>query len=1033
MKTTMKQRLIWMLIAILTLSGTLVGLTSCSENDDNPVLNPFTDKIVGKWFTEYDKLGTVPGEEEGDDPIPYEKMMQFYIFEDDGTGYWTVFAVGDYNWPVQQYGSLIGMEHAWGYFKYQVTNDGTVTITRPNALDTEPHIEWTLRFDGDKLVGNDNDITFTLSPATETQELMITQWDNQNHGGALSSSYNINASRVKWGAQGSIVEPLTVDNWQDHDDIFIYVQNGGDKDIYDAESGAELHGYEHHKLPWAASATLSPNLPERIWKEVWNNGEMEGNPWKLAMMHIGENSTKNGNFLAFYNQYTGILRFFFYIHESITSNGSTHWWGVQMNDRLASRSVFRYGVPLDRSITNAAARAAINQPDVMGQLISPWVSNNFNGASVPLQAGWWAFDVDLSVYRGNESTINTLGDRDNALSLNLYAKQNMQVELQSLFEGTMDGNLNLEATYANSENGKTSELGDFIKKAEDYGGKVMEIGSGIKDVIEATMEGNPIAQLKGLYSLGKKGATMAGIIEEESTEPDKLTGMKGTINMTMKGKMDTKGLLSTASGINGFAGMVLKRDNFLYNNCPTFGEGIWNLEEAPVVYCTNAYIYWRYYYAPSPEDNDEVLEVRSTDGKSPFGGQYKSVFQMDTPNDPLRFISKEPYAGYVCFFDPASIKLKLNPNVFTPQEIANAKVYAVCGVRSGADFGSNEGYRTAQKLQGSLFDHSVAHPYDNRPLSEAPFDALSSSADKLGLEIGKKFKVNEVNGAQRGVFGRGDDEYLIEPQALRGGTSKHMMPAYEVNVTVVVEHNGKPIVYSRTYLPEFKTMDASTAAKLTSAQLMEKKPANYVADVYKQQTNHIIDISKWIQRTPTPVQGTALGRSKEFLVVYGYYYDKPTEAFPYLIDGDITTKWCSEKETKNYGWSIIPPYIFTYNTAVTPGDDRKVWVIEFKTNFPITPTGFDLTTANDAAVFPGRNPVHMAIFARDSGYNWLRIDNHNLTLNLPAQNMFTKSYKLTEGENAKDKQYFRIEIFHTIDDADDGYMQLGEFKFTYDD
>ena len=264
-----------------------------------------------------------------------------------------------------------------------------------------------------------------------------------------------------------------------------------------------------------------------------------------------------------------------------------------------------------------------------------------------------------------------------------------------------------------------------------------------------------------------------------------------------------------------------------------------------------------------------------------------------------------------------------------------------------------------------------------------------------------------------------------------------MMPAYEVNVTVVVEHNGKPIVYSRTYLPEYKSMDAAEVVKFTPEKLMEQKPANYSADVYKQQADHVIDISKWMQRTLNPIAGTTLVRGKDF-PTWVYRYDKPTEAFPYLIDGDITTKWCSEKETKDHGFSLIKPFFSGYkDTAVTPGDDRKVWALEFKTNFPITPTGFTLTTANDAGVFPGRNPTHMAIFTingenyKDYTNDWVRIDNHNQTLNLPGQNMATKSYKLTEPQNAKNKQYFRIEIFQTADDGE--YMQLGEFKFNYDD
>jgi len=1019
----MRKRILWMLAAILTICGT-TAFTSCSEEDDNSV-SPKMAQLPGTWYTEYDQPGMI---EVGDSVITYSKVVQACIFNDDGRGRWYRIYLDNLSEPIEEEGGWYS-----GDFNYSVDNDGLVSIKiidNPNGATA-----WNLLMNNGVLTGNFQDKAFNLKNATDDEKDRL--WYYVSYIWGSGDTFNINSERVKWGPQGSIVEPLTADNWQDHEDIFIFVQNGGDKDIYNADTGYELHGFEHHKLPWATSANESPNLPESVWKEVWNNGEKVGNPWSLVMMQIGENTVKNGNFLAFYNKLTGVLRFFFYVHESITSNGSTHWWGVQMNDRLASRSVFRYGVPLDRSITNAASKAAINQPDFMGQLITPWVSNNFNGSSLPMQAGWWAFDVDLSVYRDKEATVSSIGTRDNALSLNLYAKENMQAELTSLFEGTMDGNLNLEATYANSENGKTSELGDFIKKAEDAVGQVMEIGTGIKDIVEATMTGNPIAQLKGIYALGKKGATMAGLMEETNDEPDKLTGMKGTINMTMKGKMDTKGYLSANRGVNGFAGMVMKRDNFLYDNCATFGEGIWNLEEAPVVYYTNAYIYWMYYWGNVKDgkyssEKGDVAEVRSTKTKSPFGGQYeKAYYGYD---DVRSILSKEPYAGYVCYFDPSSIKLKLNPNVFSPDEIANAKVYAICGVRSNNSFGSTESYRTAQKLASSEFDFSSNYPYLNRPVGEAPFDALSSSSDKLGLEVGKKFAVNEIGGSQRGVFGRGDEEYLIEPQALRGGSSKHMMPAYEVNVTVVVEHEGKPIVFSRTYLPQYQSMNVSDVVNFTSAELMKKRPDNYSEEVYKQQANHILDVSKWMRRTLNPIYGTTLCGGKSFLGLgLGYQFDKETESFPYLIDGDITTKWCSSVECKDEGVSVIRPFFSGFqDKAVTPGDDRYVWAMEFNTNFPITPTGFTVTTGNDSGVFHGRSPVHLAIFAADGRYGngWVRIDNHNLTLNLPKQNSFTKAFTLTQPENAKNSQYFRIEIFATIDEDAD-CMQLGEFQFTY--
>lgn len=1022
-----------MLLATIVVCSSGMILSACSEYD-NPVQKPVysADEIVGEWSMTYDYSGTISNyigkDTQAQPQTAYTRVMDFYHFLADGTGVWNRYYFNDDS--EQPFADLGGGSGGLGAFSYQFESNGSVQLQLTNvnqALEgTEsyyaPQTRQLIYSDGKLQAEGVEAQLLTLEKVDAGLQLVLAEWHRGLHGGAgLFGSYNINSQTVKWGPQGEVVEAFTADNWQEHNDIFIYVQDGGDNTIYDVDNNVPLYGYEHHRLPWAPGANESPNLPENIWKDVWNNGVKEGNPWRLAIMQIGENTVKNGNFLAFYNQYTGVLRFFFYVHESITSNGSTHWWGLQMSDKLASRSVFGYPAPMDRDITTNEAKAALNQPNFMGQLVSPWVANNFNGSSVPLQAGWWAYDLDLSVYRGNEATVANSSDRDNALLMNLFAKGNMQVELASLFDGTMDGSLNLEATYANSEKGKTSELADFVGKAKD-------IGMGVKDVVAAALSKDVVGSLKGIVALGKKGATMAGVMEEEK-DPNQLTGMKGTINMSMKGKMDTKGLISSNSGISGFAGMVMKRDNFMFDNLTGFGEGVWNLEQAPVVYYTNAYVGWHSYDDTSMWF-DIYFRENYSDKWSPFGGQV--FYNKNSVNT----LGKEPQVGYVCYFDPSSIKLQLNPNLFTPEEIANAKVYAICGVRKDAKFGSTAAYRAAQKLHSGKLVVSDPYRYFNRPFTEAPFDALSNYDDKQGMQAATKFGVETYEGRQVGVFGRGDATYLIEPQALFGdnkttGEVAGYMPAYEVDVVVVVEHNGNPIVYNRTYLPEYKSIHLKDMPEMDANDIAASKPANYVASIYEKQMEHVQEIWKWSRRTVTPYAGTyPVGYVRELFGdgVYRDEKDDIKEVYPQLFDGDVTTKWCSSVYCRD---DSEGKGLERYN-AVTPGDLRKVWWAECFTRFPVSPTGFKLTTCKDTNVFPGRNPIHIAVFARPeiSGF-WKRIDNHNKNLNLPAQNLQTLSYQLSEPENAKNMQFFRIEVL-AIADYDEDHMQLAEFEFTYD-
>jgi len=999
-----------------------VGLAACTIHDDNPVVNPqdVAKEIVGQWIM----INDIPADAdfnledfEIDDDFPVallddHKEVAYLRFSEDGEGMFIYFNVDKTNVP---FGSEDDEDMQMSVlFDYTVQPDGTIKVFNMTDVDgTEDNEDLTFRYDNGSLIADDGETQFTLHRVSDDEAAQMETW-LEFFGRKGAADWNINTSDMRFGVQRTLVPALTVDNWQDHEDIFIYVQNGGDQDIYDAVTGNQVFGFEHHKLPWSRGANESPNLPESIWKEVWNDGVKEGNPWRLAMMQIGENSTKNGNFLAFYNKYTGVLRFFFYVHEGITSNGSTHWWGLQMNDLLASRSVFRYGVPLDRNITNAASKAALNQPDFMGQLVTPWVANNFNGASLPLQAGWWAYDLDLSLYRGTEATISTIGDRDNALLMNLFAKENMQAQLSSLFEGTIDGNIDLEATYANSENGKSGGIGEIV-------GKVKDIGMGLKDIFDAAMKDDVGGSLKGLVALGKKGAIMAGLMEEEKeVDPNQLTGMKGTINMTMKGKMDTKGMLSTERGINGFAGMVLKRDNFLYDNIPTFGEGVWNLETPPVVYFTNAYVDWRYVY--KWWENGDFFDggigfVTYTDKKSPFGGQ--SVTRDYT----LQSESNEPFRGHVAYFDPSSIKIKLNPNLFTPEEIASAKVSAVCGVRKGMAHGSHESYRQAQKLRGSEFGINGNVEYPNRAFGEAPFDGLSGADDKMGLGTGVKFAVDTYKGRQFGLFGRGDSDYLIEPQSIHGNAGSDCMPAYEITVTVTVMHNGKPIIYSRNYLPEYKEININNLP--TKSDLESRRPAEYDAAIYSQQAKHINDIRNWTRRTFIPNRGQRLGFGTEFIIATGYEWDSPAGGWPNLIDGDTNSEWISRVECKDDG-SIYDWDPFTEGVSVATG--AKVWYCEFQTRYPVSPKSWTLWNAVNGNISE-RNPSHCALYGKKKSKDgWLMLDNEYPSAYLPTTHG-GKTFGFNQ-QQPKDMQYFRFEVFGNYGDP---VLGLSELIFNYDD
>ena len=150
----------------------LVAMTGCT-NDDNPVIpeNPQNKNVQGNWYGEYESVVSVPIDD-GNLEIPV-KVIQFYQFNEDGTGYWASFALGESGSVMEHDGGLIGGKDADGYFRYTAGSDGTVNISLVNLPKDDESATWTLHIDDGKLTDTSEDIVFVLSPATEGQLALI--------------------------------------------------------------------------------------------------------------------------------------------------------------------------------------------------------------------------------------------------------------------------------------------------------------------------------------------------------------------------------------------------------------------------------------------------------------------------------------------------------------------------------------------------------------------------------------------------------------------------------------------------------------------------------------------------------------------------------------------------------------------------------------------------------------------------------------------------------------------------------------------
>lgn len=139
----------------------------------------------------------------------------------------------------------------------------------------------------------------------------------------------------------------------------------------------------------------------------------------------------------------------------------------------------------------------------------------------------------------------------------------------------------------------------------------------------------------------------------------------------------------------------------------------------------------------------------------------------------------------------------------------------------------------------------------------------------------------------------------------------------------------------------------------------------------------------------------------------GENYDK-------IVDGNTATKWC-----------------------LNAGDGNTVYNI-FHTSLPIFVTGYRITTANDNASFPGRNPKSWKLYGSTADSNpgvddasWELIASVTNDTKMKDQNFTTYNYTLP-AETTKAYQTFKW-VVSARGGGGNGVIQVSEFCPTYSD
>ena len=801
------------------------------------------------------------------------------------------------------------------------------------------------------------------------------------------------------------------ENWYKSNGIYLRL-NQPTTSTAETKDAMGRSGYQQVILPWATQASPESNLPYDFCKDL--NPE---NGWNLVANFCGDYFHPDANYIVLYNKYLGKLRYFYYIPQNTIKDGANdHNFEIQMKDLMAQHAVFGYALPMNKKYKSADAINA-NQGGYWTQYVTPWTNSSDDlGKQVP-RAGWYAFDIDLSVYRGEE---NFLTEKD-FIKTTICGYKTENVDLFADLKGDIQGDIKLEKCCVNTTSGAFGPLEDLIGQAKD----IKDFVCGAKEVYSNLMSGDIFGAIEGGINVAKQGCDLVGI--DYGKEQTGYDGYKGEVNMKLNGTINMAGKISSRCDVQGLSSINQSLKQFELEKS-TLGQGVWNLAKSPVVYYTDARVCW----ASTIDTHTPSILSRT----SPFGGTGNMYVNVEALNFNQNE-AKNPCQGHVCYFDPSSIEVVLNKNVFTEEEIKSAKVYATCGVRKGMKIGSTETYRNAMDLGTSNFNIDNHKNYVNLLFDEAPFDAFSgrTDKDKLGMKTATKFEVEEYDGRKMGIFGRGDDDFLIEPQTLHGQNGSDWMPAYEVTVTVMIEHGNQTYVYSRTYLPEYKRMNI--AQMPTKSQMLKERKAYYDESIYNQQMNHYEQVYNWMHRRFVTDNGTpthwCLRNSNHKIMISTTV--SPKEAYAAVIDGDPNSRWVGHKDNREWHtWFDDYAQETSAMKAGNPWHGKPVWYLEFHTNLPSTPTSYTLISANDAAKYPQCNPRVFGLWGKknkNDEWTMLAFSSYN---NQP-EDMLPKENSKATGKipfrfsDAKDFQYFRFEV---LDVADENLMRLGDIVFNYD-
>ena len=533
-------------------------------------------------------------------------------------------------------------------------------------------------------------------------------------------------------------------------------------------------------LPWADESVTT--LPQEIRHDV-----KKADGWEMAFSVLNNAGLDDCNYFALYNKYLGTLRIFHYVTNSNT-NGSKYSFTVNLGtsgtkNKYPFYHSLAYAIPDNhKSVSNTKNLLSedLANPSTFRSYFTPYTTSS------TLARGWTAFDIDMSAYCPTNSSWLTSGDE-----MSIWCKTELEQKIS--LEGTISANIT--GKYSSAEAKSVSSSSGVSSLLQKVGGMIGDVQSSSLTAIEKQLTGSSLSTYcRYLGTACNVAAYAYDYIMDNPYRENVIDSMPGKIEMSMTGDIDLSGYI-TSLATNSVTPLTMAVKRFAdYDS--HIGQGVWSLVEDPVVYVSD----------------DRIMgDVRTINLSVLKDGTYGN---SSVATNHLRMVS---------FFDPTSIKLNINTDVFP--DVSDVRVTCEYGVYPSVEAGHTSNYLDlmgiTQPTMKIVKDDETTTFYQSQSsknktkylcLPHTQFMATALEETTTNCAVVKQ------EGADYYYYGRKANtdgkDFIISPQVYFPYTvtdkssaySNGQMPDFVVLVTLTFKSNGKSFIFTQRFLPQVKSI-----------------------------------------------------------------------------------------------------------------------------------------------------------------------------------------------------------------------------------